>query len=682
MSAFALLNTLNAEQEQAVFAPQGPLLVLAGAGSGKTRVITARIVHSIESGYANPRQIVALTFTNKAAGEMAERCHAMLPKGSPKPFMGTFHAFGLRLLRAHADKLGYRRNFAIADYGDQLHLVRDLLTSDDVFESPKHALAALQRAKTQGLTPQTLAQQAQTAQQMELAALWQEYQKAMLRWGVMDFEDILQQSLRLTQEHPLAAQSFFGRYRCVLVDECQDTNPIQFDLLKAMVQQRQNLFAVGDDDQSIYGWRGAAPQNLLNFETHFPHAKVVRLESNYRSTEPILQAANTVIAHNQTRRKKTLRAHRGEGRGIGWIFAQNEQDEMEAMVTRMRLLRLQEGAEWGAMAVLLRANHQGRIVEETLREEGIPCRVVGGMRFYERKEIKDALAHLQVMAHPEDQMRLLRALQFPRRGIGQASLTRLTEEAQVRNKTPFMLLDYAPNIQGIPPAAAQSMARYANLLQRFQNAFVPGKLHTAFRDLLAELHFSEALAQEKGKGKNAQKPLAFIQELLRALEHFVERKPQASLNNYLEHVALLSLPSDNNADTPVKEVTILTVHAAKGLEFPCVFLPKLAEGEFPHHRSIQSGIEGIEEERRLFYVAITRAQRLLTLSSAHFKRRFKERVTKNISRFVLEIPAALFDGSAPNGEYPPEKREERKQIAKARFFAQMRQRGLGEALKE
>ena len=676
MSAHALFRTLNAEQEAAVFAPQGPLLVLAGAGSGKTRVITARIAHNIQSGYATPRQIAALTFTNKAAAEMAERCAAMLPGGSARPFMGTFHSFSLRLLRAHADKLGYTRNFAIADYGDQLNLVRELLTSDEVFESPKHALAALQHAKTQGLTPQTLSQQAQTAQQLELGALWQAYQQAMLQWGAMDFEDMLQQSLRLIQEYPQVAQDFFRRYRCMLVDECQDTNPIQFSLLKAMVVQHQNLFAVGDDDQSIYGWRGAAPQNLLHFKTHFPNSKIIQLQSNYRSTEPILKAANAVIAHNQTRHKKTLRAQRGPGRGIGWLFAENEQAEMEAMVTRMRLLRLQEGAEWGTMAVLLRANYQARLVEETLREEGIPHRMIGGIRFYDRKEIKDALAHLQVLARPQDQMRLIRALQFPRRGIGQVSLARLAEEAQRQKVPAFELLAQATTIAGIPPAAARSMAQYAALMQRFKGAFAPGTLHQGFRQLLAEIQFTRAIEQEKGKGKTAEKPLALVQELLRALEQFVEKNPQASLENYLERVALLSLPSDRDADTPTKEVTILTVHAAKGLEFPCVFLPKLVEGEFPHQRSTQSGVAGIEEERRLFYVAITRAQRLLTLSSARSKWRFKERMLQTISRFVLEIPANLFDGAAPNGEYPAEKREDRKRQAKARFFAQIRQKKL------
>ena len=676
------LSTLNPEQREAVMHAGGPLLVLAGAGSGKTRVISSRIAYLVRVARIPPQAILAVTFTNKAAREMQGRVARMLPAATDsegkavRPTVCTFHSFAVRFLRVHADKAGYRRDFVIFDAQDQLSLVRSLMEEGDydtVLLPPKNAVPALSHAKSRGLSPELLLERTQSAADMLLGRLMREYQEALKRMNAMDFEDLLILALRIAREHPDAAQAYFARYEQVLVDEYQDTNRAQYDLLRLVVSRHGNLCVVGDDDQSIYRWRGAEPGNILDFERDFPGAQVVRLERNYRSTDTILAAANQVIGHNVLRKGKKLRGTLGAGNPLQWIVGEDEHDELERVVTHLKLARVRAGGSLDDFAILYRSNHQSRALEETLREHGVPYHLVGAVRFYERKEVKDALAYLRLIQNPLDEVSLFRILNFPRRGIGQASQIKLSEIAAQQGRGSVAVLRDADQWRDFAGPVAVSMVRFADLLDRYGRRFGAEPLGAVFRELMAELGFAEAVAKEVQDAKAKERAVALVLELALAVDQFARANGGATLRDYLEHVALFT-HSDDEDERHQPQVTLMTVHSAKGLEFPAVYVVNLADDIFPHHRALAEGAE--EEERRLFYVAVTRARRQLVLSMARQRRRFGEVIPQRPSRFVLEIAADLFDGNAPHaGAAPtPVQKEDRVKQARGRFFDEMRKR--------
>jgi ATP-dependent DNA helicase UvrD/PcrA len=695
------LSSLNPEQRAAVTATEGAVLVLAGAGSGKTRVITTRIAYLMAERGVAPGEILAVTFTNKAAREMAERVSRLgrrrraagttsgaVGNGSAaggaadaeRPVICTFHSFGVRLLRVHIARLGYRPHFVIFDSQDQLQVVKGLLEEggyDIGGVQPKDVHFALQNAKSRGVTSEELLSHGEAPLDLQLGRLLGEYNRTLQRLGAIDFEDILLLSLRLCREHPQAAQDFFARYRYVLVDEYQDTNRAQYELLRHVARQHGNLCVVGDDDQSIYRWRGAEPGNILEFERDFPGARVVRLEQNYRSSGTILAAANQVIRHNRVRKDKTLRTLREPGRALEWLLGEDEREELDKVVTHLKLTRLREGGAWSDFAILYRSNHQSRAVEELLRDEGIPYRLVGGTRFYERKEVKDALAYLRLVHQPHDDVSLLRVLNFPRRGIGKTSQMRLMDLAAQTGRPAFEVLREATRHGEFAGAVGTAMERFAALIERYRGRFGHEALGPTFRELLAELGLHRAVEKERSDVKGAERAVGLIYELELAVDQFGRRGAAAGqeppgVREFLEHVALLTLPEEPDKAERTPMVSLLTVHGAKGLEFPCVYVINLAEEVFPNRRSLAE--DGEEEERRLFYVAITRAQRQLVFSMARARKRYGEVIRQQPSRFLLEMDAGLFDGPAPATDFAAATalRARKTEGAKARFFEQMR----------
>ncbi|MDH5750940.1 MAG: UvrD-helicase domain-containing protein [Deltaproteobacteria bacterium] len=676
------ITTLNPEQREAVTTTRGPLLVLAGAGSGKTRVITTRIAYLVAHEGVPSERILAVTFTNKAAREMVERVKALL-KGrrippAKRPTICTFHSLGVRLLRAHIEKLGYRPGFVIYDTQDQQAVVRTLIEEGNYEEaliSHKDAHFALQVAKSKGQTAAELSSHRDAPRDLFLGKLMAEYQDTLKRMNAIDFEDILQLSLQLCREHPAATEQFFSRYSHVMVDEYQDTNRAQYDMLRHAIRPHGNLCVVGDDDQSIYGWRGAEPGNILDFERDFPGARVVRLERNYRSTGTILSAANQVIGNNTQRKEKTLRSTRGPGKLLLWLEASCEMDEMEKVLTHMRLAHMRENSPWGDFAILFRSNFQSRQVEEALRDDGIPYKVVGGTRFYERKEVKDALAYLRLMVDPFDEVSLQRVMNFPRRGIGKSTQASLMEYAAHQGRPPFRVMEEASKFAEFSPASATAMERFTSLIRRYARRFEAEPLGVVFRELMGELEFHRAVEKEKADSKTKDRAVSLIHELEFAIDQFTARGSDEDggpeLKTYLEHVTLMSLPEDDEQQgAPM--VTLLTVHSAKGLEFPRVYLVGLADGVFPHKRSLAEG--GEPEERRLFYVALTRARNELVLSMAKTRKRWGKEEKQEPSRFLLEIDRELFDGEAPAGQGKMTAAQKARKVADARerFFNQIR----------
>jgi len=671
------LDALNPEQRQAVTGTEGPMLVLAGAGSGKTRVVTTRIAYLILAKKVPAGSLLALTFTNKAAREMTERVAAMVRGAGEKPFIGTFHSFGVQLLRRHIDKLGYRGDFTIYDGSDQLSVVREILGNlpQQAWFSPQTALYALQRAKGLGIGAEALVERQDSASDVLLGTIYREYTRILKEMNAIDFEDILQFALRLAREHPEEARRFFGKYRYVLVDEYQDTNAVQHGLLRELARPHGNLCVVGDDDQSIYGWRGAEPGNILDFERDFPGARVIRLERNYRSSDVILAAANQVIAHNDRRHAKTLRGTRGQGRKLEWSVGEDERDELERVVTHLKLTRMRTGAALGDFAILYRSNHQSRGIEELLREEGLPYLLVGGTRFYDRREVKDAIAYLRLVQNPSDEVSLFRVINFPGRGIGRGTQAALLAASRAERRPCMEIMREAHLRNGFTPAAATSLPRLAELLDRFRARFATEPLGESFRALLAELGFHRAVEKEKNDAKSKEAAVGLVLELEQATDHFARQNPDAPLKAYLERIALFSMPEEEDGFDQGRQVRLMTVHGAKGLEFANVYVIGMADEVFPHKRALDEG--GEAEERRLAYVAITRAQQQLVFSMGKMRRRYGETIRQQPSRFVLEIDPDLFDGVPPHADshapraVPPEKKAQ----AKGRFFEQIRRMG-------
>ncbi|HQT67613.1 MAG: DNA helicase II [Rhodospirillales bacterium 20-60-12] len=637
------LDRLNGEQRAAVEATEGPVLVLAGAGTGKTSVLTTRFAHILLTKRAFPNQILAVTFTNRAAREMRERIGKLLGQPAEGLWLGTFHALGARMLRRHAELVGLSSNFSILDSDDQMRLLKQILDAAkiDVKRWPPQILMnQIQRWKDRGFAPGAVpADQESDYANGRAGDLYRDYQKRLLALNAADFGDLLLHVTDLLKRDPTVLAQYHQYFRYILVDEYQDTNLVQYYWLRLLAQARKNICCVGDDDQSIYSWRGAEIENILRFEKDFPGAQIIRLEANYRSTAPILAAASTLIAHNEGRLGKTLRPGRENAQGERvQVQALWDSDEEARMVaSRMESLRA-EGHSLAEMAVLVRAGFQTRAFEERLIQFGIPYRVIGGLRFYERAEIRDAIAYLRVLAQPADDLAFERIINTPKRGVGDTAMRNIREQAN-RAGTPL----------------------FAALAQLLETGGLRGKLRETLSDLLRDFDRWRALLAAQGhvitlttmldesgytamwqadKSPEAPGRLENLKELVRALADF------ETLTGFLDHVSLV-MENEETADDA--KVSLMTLHAAKGLEFDTVFLPGWEEGVFPNQRALdEGGLKSLEEERRLAYVGITRARLRAVISHAANRRIYANWQSSIPSRFIEELPAEEieFGGSA------------------------------------
>jgi len=632
----SVLVGLNPAQRDAVVHTEGPLLVLAGAGSGKTRVIAHRIAYLVAQG-VDPRRILAVTFTNKAAGEMAQRVAALLAgRAGRVPLVATFHATCARILRAEIHHLGYPRSFVIYDEDDRLGLVRGLcreLGLDERLVAPQAVVSRISRAKNQLQDPEDLRAAARGPRDEQVARLYARYETRLREAGAVDFDDLLVLPVRLWERHPEVLAYYRELWRYVLVDEYQDTNAAQYRLLRHLTDAHQNLCVVGDPDQSIYRFRGADLRNILDFERDFPTCRVVRLEQNYRSTGQILDIAAAVIAHNQARKDKTLWTENGRGEPARLFRARDEGEEAAWVSRTIADLRAAE-VRLDAIAVFYRTNAQSRVLEDALRAAGLPYHIVGSVRFYERKEVKDALAYLRLAINPSDALAFRRAIGIPPRGIGRATLSRL-EEAAGRAGGSLLAASGDASAAGIGGKAARALQEFAALVARLAALVAePRPLADRVATVLDVSGLREALRSEAPA--DAEGRLENLDELCVAAEEFAARAQGGDLPGFLDSVALLSDVDELSESRAA--VTLMTVHLAKGLEFPVVFLTGLEEGVFPHARSLDDA-ESIEEERRLAYVGLTRAKERLFVSYAGQRRRGGFAGPHDPSRFLLEMPA-------------------------------------------
>ncbi|HKH04931.1 MAG TPA: DNA helicase PcrA [Acidimicrobiales bacterium] len=626
-----LLSGLNPVQSDAVTHAEGPLLVVAGAGSGKTRVLTHRIGHLIKEEGVSPFEILAITFTNKAADEMKQRVAALVGPVAQKMWVSTFHAACVRILRRDADKLGYPRAFTIYDQSDAVRLagyvIRDLGLDTKRFP-PRSVHASISAAKNDGLDAAAYTARAGNLFERKIAEVFTEYQARLHRAGSMDFDDLLTQALRLLREHPDVLQHYQRRFRHILVDEYQDTNSVQNELVLLLAADHRNVCVVGDQDQSIYAFRGADMRNIVEFEDAFPDTTVVLLEQNYRSTQTILDAANAVIANNMGRKPKELWTDQGAGEKIVRYHADDEIDEASYITREMTRLHDGGSVHWGDIAVFYRTNAQSRVLEEQLMRVGIPYKVVGGTRFYDRKEVKDAVAYLRAVVNPVDEVSIKRVLNEPKRGVGTTTVGKLDAWATARGLAFIDALRRAAEA-GVTGKANKGIADFLGLLDGLGDLTQggPGPLLQA---LLQRSGYIDALEAERTIESEGR--LENLAELAGAAHDF------ESIGEFLEQISLVA-DTDQMDDDP-STVVLMTLHSAKGLEFPVVFLIGLEDGVFPHLRSLTEPAQ-LEEERRLAYVGITRARRRLYLSHAWSRSLFGGTQYNPPSRFLDEIPAAL-----------------------------------------
>ncbi|ABS64045.1 UvrD/REP helicase [Parvibaculum lavamentivorans DS-1] len=628
------LEGLNAEQREAVEALDGPVLVLAGAGTGKTRVLTTRLAHLLATRKAWPGQILAVTFTNKAAREMRDRIGALIGGVvEGMQWLGTFHALGAKILRRHAELAGLRSDFTILDADDQMRLMKQIIVAEGIDEKrwPARQLAShIDGWKNRGLTPDKVpAGEAHAFANGKGGELYAAYQARLKVLNAADFGDLLLEVLRIFQEHPEVLADYQDRFKYMLVDEYQDTNVAQYLWLRLLAQKHKNICCVGDDDQSIYGWRGAEVDNILRFEKDFSGAKVVRLERNYRSTANILGAASGLIAANEQRLGKTLWTEANDNEGDPIKIASYWDGEEEARAIAEEVEQLQRNAHLlRDMAILVRASFQMREFEDRFINLGIPYRVVGGPRFYERAEIRDANAYLRLVAQPDDDLAFERIVNKPRRGLGDVAVQTIHRLARAENTTLFRASKMLAASEELKPAARRALASFIEQVDRWR-ALVPGMPHTELAEIiLDESGYTEMWQNDKSA--DAPGKLENLKELVRSMEF------HETLAGYLEHISLvMEMEQSDTAD----KINLMTLHSAKGLEFETVFLPGWEEGLFPHQRALdESGLAGLEEERRLAYVGITRAKQRAYISFAANRRIHALWQSSIPSRFVDELP--------------------------------------------
>jgi len=626
------LADLNPPQREAVLATEGPLLVIAGAGSGKTRVLTYRVAHLINAVGAKPNEILAITFTNKAAGEMKERLQRLLGQSGRGLWILTFHAACGRILRREAQRLGYRSNFTIYDQADQIRLVKQCLEElerDPKRFTPRGIHNQISHAKNQLIGPAQYAERVQSFYDQTVADVYQLYQRRLFASNAVDFDDLLMLTVDVLERFPEAREKWEKAFRYILVDEYQDTNHAQYRLLQLLAQPDMNVCAVGDPDQSIYAFRGADINNILDFERDFPGTRTIALEQNYRSTNHILDAANHVITNNRERKPKELWSELGDGEAVRALEVEDEHAEARFVAAGIAAL-VEEGYSGDEIAVFYRTNAQSRVLEDVLVRQGVSYQVIGGPRFYERAEIKDAIAYLQAIDNPYDAVSLTRIANRPRRGIGDSSLARLQAWADAQGRSLWEAMEFAEEA-GVGAAPQKAVAGFRNLMQSLQAGALELPVAELVERTLERSGYLQALEAERTI--EAQGRLENLQELVGVAREYQENADEPSLSHFLQEI---SLYSDQDAIREESLVTLMTLHNAKGLEFRAVYLIGMEEGIFPHARSIEE--QGIEEERRLCYVGMTRAKKLLTLTHASSRSLWGSRGYNLPSRFLDELP--------------------------------------------
>lgn len=645
-----LKNELNPEQYRAVTTVNGAILIIAGAGSGKTRVITFRIAHMLDMGIPQS-QILALTFTNKAAKEMSDRVKELTQRKLQNLTVSTFHAFGVKVLRADIDKLGYRENFSIYDETDRTALIkecgRELKFSPDALDIYKisQLFSNIKTGRKNWQTENDMYRQ-----------LYDCYQEGLKLYNAVDFDDLIVLPIKLFRENPDVLERYRDRFKYIMVDEFQDTSHQQYELMHLLADE--NVAVVGDDDQSIYSWRGADYQNIINFEKDFKVTEI-RLEQNYRSTGTILDAANGVISHNTNRKDKKLWSGKGEGKPIEIYMPENETEEANFIAESIQGIAIEEKKTYDDFGVLIRANTQSRYIEEAFLQANIPYTMSGGTSFFEHKEIKDIISYLRVIANHDDDINLLRIINVPRRGIGRAAIQVINEEAEKLGSTLWTAIQSL--VQAEDSAASENLKEdlqdFVNLIESNRQKLLSGRgLSKKVREMVEEINYKDYLITEYSKSEKAVRfKLKNIELLLEMMERW-EIDPDntnPSLFNYLNRITLMS--RDNGDDENDKgKVNLMTIHASKGLEFPVVFIAGAEEGLIPHQRSVDENSGNVEEERRLFYVAITRAREKLIISSCQKRRKMQAIIECEPSRFLDEIPQNLVEYHEPQKEVPQE----------------------------
>ncbi|EMF0555171.1 DNA helicase PcrA [Enterococcus faecium] len=657
-----LLNGMNPRQKEAVLHNDGPLLLMAGAGSGKTRVLTHRIAYLIEEKEVNPWNILAITFTNKAAKEMKERVNAILASGGEDVWVSTFHSMCVRILRRDVDFIGYNRNFTIIDSSEQLTLMKRILKElniDPKKYDPRSILGTISQAKNSLQTTQDFAKMQGSYYEEIVAKCYAAYQKELQYNQCMDFDDLIMNTIRLFEEHPDSLTYYQNKFHYIHVDEYQDTNHAQYTLVNLLAGRFRNLCVVGDADQSIYGWRGADMQNILDFEKDYPDAAVILLEQNYRSTKNILSAANQVIENNSNRKPKNLWTENKEGNKITYYRADNERDETRFIVDRMQEEIRSNHRNYGDFAILYRTNAQSRVMEETLLKANIPYKMVGGHKFYDRKEIKDILAYLNVLANPQDSISFERIVNSPKRGIGPGSIEKLRSFASLHE---WPLLEAAQNVElaNIGGKAGQQLGSFGEMIQEVTQMIPYLTVTELTKEVLDRSGYLEDLKiqntlEAQARIENLEEFLTVTQEFDKQFEQQNEEDadaPEEKLTVFLNDLALVS--DIDNLEEDASQVTLMTLHAAKGLEFPVVFLIGLEEGVFPLSRALMEESE-LEEERRLAYVGITRAEEALYLTNAFSRTLYGRTQYNRPSRFVEEIDQELLEieGMRPTPKKTP-----------------------------
>ncbi|WP_368252390.1 DNA helicase PcrA [Enterococcus sp. 2201sp1_2201st1_B8_2201SCRN_220225] len=679
MRANELLKGMNPRQAEAVQTTEGPLLIMAGAGSGKTRVLTHRIAYLIEEKEVNPWNILAITFTNKAAKEMKERVIRLMEAGGEDVWISTFHSMCVRILRRDVDHIGYSKNFTIIDSSEQLTLMKRVvkeLNIDSKKYDPRSILGAISNAKNELLTVAAYSARQGSLFEDIVARCYDLYQKELRRNQCLDFDDLIMLTIRLFQDNPEILQYYQRKFHYIHVDEYQDTNHAQYTLVNLLAAGFRNLCVVGDADQSIYGWRGADMQNILDFEKDYPDAQTILLEQNYRSTQNILSAANQVIGHNQNRKEKKLWTENDQGEPIVYYRGDSERDEGRFVVSEIQRLQREEQRKYGDFAVLYRTNAQSRVVEETFLKANIPYKMVGGHKFYDRKEIKDILAYLQVIANPADSLSLLRIINVPKRGVGAGSIEKLQSFANLHD---FSLLEAGQNValSSLKGKAATEIEKLAQSLADF-NQMIPYLSVTELtKEILAKTGYEDELKRQnnlesQNRLENLEEFLSVTMEFDKSYEALPEEEqeaPEDKLTIFLNDLALLS--DVDSYEEEVSEVTLMTLHAAKGLEFPVVFLVGMEEGVFPLSRAMMEESE-LEEERRLAYVGITRAEETLYLTNALSRTLYGKTQYNRPSRFVSEIETELL-ATKGNGIAGETKSMARKEFSPKVFKPQYKQ---------
>ena len=637
----SIYDTLNPKQKEAVLHTDGPLLILAGAGSGKTRVLTHRIAYLIDECGVNPWNIMAITFTNKAAGEMRERVDNLVGFGAESIWVSTFHSSCVRILRRHIENLGYTTSFSIYDSDDQKTLMRQVFKTLDIDTKQfkeRSVLSAISSAKDKLITPEEfLLNAGGDFREKKTGEIYKEYQKQLKKNNALDFDDLIVKTVELFQNNPQILDYYQERFRYIMVDEYQDTNMAQFKLVSLLASKYRNLCVVGDDDQSIYRFRGADIQNILSFENTFPGTMVIKLEQNYRSTQNILDAANEVIRHNFGRKDKTLWTANGEGDKILFKQFDTAKDEADFVVRQIR----DSGYSYQDQAVLYRTNAQSRLLEERCIFYNVPYRLVGGVNFYQRKEIKDILAYLKTIANGVDDLSVIRIINVPKRGIGATTIGRVTAFASEHNMSFYDTLKEAKQIPGIGKAA-EKISRFIAQMEVFRAMAYSEEysMKDLIDHILEDTGYEEEL-QEEGEIE-AQTRLENIEELINKAAAYEEDSEHPTLDEFLEQVALVA--DIDNVDDTEDRVTLMTLHSAKGLDFPKVYLVGMEDGLFPGMMSIMSDDKTeMEEERRLCYVGITRAKKELVLTAARQRMINGETRWSKPSRFINEIPSNLLD---------------------------------------